>query len=156
MDGSDARAGVLCLRRQLSRRCEVRSDCRCRGHARHSPSGGRRRQDNDRSDRAAVGIEAQRLAADSAYGSAPTLNWIVNEKKIAPHIPVIDKSVREDGIFNRDDFTFDKERNLYTCPAGKTLTTTGRLVNDGETLLYMASMRHCRSCSLKAHCCPKA
>jgi hypothetical protein len=42
-------------------------------------------------------------------------------------------------------------RNLYTCPAGKTLTTTGRLVNDGETLLYRASMRHCRSCPLKAH-----
>jgi uncharacterized protein (UPF0179 family) len=33
---------------------------------------------------------------------------------------------------------------------GKTLTTTGRLVNDGETLLYMASMRQCRSCPLKA------
>jgi hypothetical protein len=28
------------------------------------------------------------LAADTAYGSADTLNWIVNEKKIAPHIPV--------------------------------------------------------------------
>jgi hypothetical protein len=53
-------------------------------------------------------------------------------------------------------FTFDKERNVYICPAGKTLTTTGRLVNDGETLLYMASMRHCRSCPLKAQCCPKA
>ena len=103
-----------------------------------------------------LGLKPERLAADSAYGSAPTLNWIVNEKQIAPHIPVIDKSMREDGIFNRDDFTFDKERNLYTCPAGKTLTTTGRLVNDGETLLYMASMRHCRSCPLKAHCCPKA
>jgi hypothetical protein len=51
------------------------------------------------------------------------------------HIPVIDKSKREDGTFSRDDFTFDKECNLYTCPAGKTLTTTGRLVNDGETLL---------------------
>src|SRR5512133_4294916 len=31
------------------------------------------------------------LAADTAYGSADALNWIVNEKKIAPHIPVIDK-----------------------------------------------------------------
>jgi hypothetical protein len=57
---------------------------------------------------------------------------------------------------SRDDFTFDKERNLYTCPAGKALTTTGSLVNDGETLLDMASMRHCRSCPLKAQCCPKA
>jgi hypothetical protein len=28
------------------------------------------------------------LAADTAYGSAETLNWIVNDKKIAPHVPV--------------------------------------------------------------------
>ena len=35
-----------------------------------------------------LGLKPQRLVADSAYGSAPTLNWIVNEKKITPHIPV--------------------------------------------------------------------
>src|ERR1700760_2299109 len=70
-------------------------------------------------------LKPERLAADTAYGSGANLNWLVNDKKIAPHIPVIDKSKREDGTFSRDDFTFDKERNLYTCPAGKTLTTTG-------------------------------
>jgi transposase len=102
------------------------------------------------------GLKAERLAADTAYGSGANLNWLVQDKKIAPHIPVIDKSRREDGTYSRDDFTFDKQRNVYTCPAGKTLTTTGRLVNDGETLLYMASMRDCRSCLLKAQCCPKA
>ena len=102
------------------------------------------------------GLKVERLAADTAYGSGANLNWLVQDKKIAPHIPVIDKSRREDGTFSRDDFRFDKERNLYICPAGKTLTTTGRLVNDGETLLYMASMRDCRSCLLKAQCCPKA
>src|SRR5262245_21135865 len=101
-------------------------------------------------------LKPERLAADTAYGSGANLNWLVNDKKIAPHIPVIDKSKREDGTFSREDFAFDKERNLYTCPAGKTLTTTGRLVNDGETLLYRASMRDCRSCPLKAQCCPKA
>jgi len=67
---------------------------------------------------------------------------------------VIDKSKREDGTFNREDFTFDKERNVYTCPAGKLLTTTGKLVNDGETLLYCADMPDCRQCSLKEQCCP--
>jgi Transposase DDE domain len=101
-------------------------------------------------------LKPERLAADTAYGSGANLNWLVNEKKIAPLIPVIDQSRREDGTFSRGDFAFDKERNVYTCPAGKTLTTTGRLVNDGETLLYMASMRHCRSCPLKEQCCPKA
>jgi transposase len=101
------------------------------------------------------GIKPNRLAADTAYGSGANLNWLVKDKKIAPHIPVIDKSKREDGTFSRDDFVFDKERNVYTCPAGKTLTTTGKLVNDGETLLYLASTRDCRNCPFKAQCCPK-
>jgi transposase len=101
-------------------------------------------------------IKPAYLAADTAYGSAETLNWIVNEKKIAPHIPVIDKSKREDGTFSREDFAFDKERNVYICPANKTLTTTGTMINDGETLRYLASTSDCRGCPLKARCCPKA
>jgi transposase len=106
---------------------------------------------------ACFGLKPEWLAADTAYGSAANLDWLVSKKKIAPHVPVIDKSKRDDGTFNREDFTFDKEQNVYICPAGKTLTTTGRLVNDGETtLLYFASVLDCRSCLLKAQCCPKA
>jgi transposase len=104
---------------------------------------------------ACFGIKPEWLAADTAYGSAPNLDWLVNQQGIAPHVPVIDKSKRDDGTFNREDFTFDKERNVYICPAGKILTTTGRLVNDGETtLLYFASVLDCRICPLKARCCP--
>ena len=75
---------------------------------------------------------------------------MINEAKIAPHIPVVDKSKREDGTFSREDFSFDKEQNVYICPAGKVLTTTGKLFNDGETLYYRARTRDCRSCILKA------
>lgn len=32
-------------------------------------------------------LKPERLAADSAYGSAPMLNWLVEEKQITPHIP---------------------------------------------------------------------
>jgi len=99
-------------------------------------------------------IKPTRLAADTAYGSGATLNWLVKDKKIAPHIPVIDKSKREDATFSREDFTFDKERDVYTCPAGKLLKTTGKLVNDGETLLYRARVIDCRQCPLKERCCP--
>ena len=68
---------------------------------------------------------------------------------------MVDKSKREDGTFSREDFRFDQEQNIYICPAGKVLTTTGRLFNDGETLYYRAKARDCRSCILKAQCCSK-
>ena len=101
-------------------------------------------------------IKPKRLAADTAYGSGPSLNWLVKDKDIAPHIPVIDKSKREDGTFSREDFRFDKERNVYVCPANKLLTTTGTVIDDGETLRYLASTSDCRGCPLKVRCCPKA
>jgi hypothetical protein len=103
---------------------------------------------------ARFGIKPEWLAADTAYGSAPNLDWLVNEKGIAPHVPVIDKSKRDDGTFSREEFVYDKERDLYTCPTGQTLKTSGRLVNGGATLLYLASTYDCGPCPLKSRCCP--
>ena len=107
-------------------------------------------QADQRLDRG-LDVAAARIGLDSG----PNLNWLVKDKDIAPHIPVIDKSKREDGTFSREDFRFDKERNVYICPAKKTLTTTGTVIDDGETLRYLASTSDCRGCPLKARCCPK-
>jgi transposase len=101
------------------------------------------------------GLKPQRLAGDTAYGAAPMLNWLVEEKQIAPHIPVFDRSKREDGTFSREDFRYDEATDTYACPAGKPLSTSGTVVNDGTTLLYLASTRDCAPCLLKAKCCPK-
>jgi len=103
---------------------------------------------------ACFGIKPDWLVADTAYGAAPNLHWLVNQKAIAPHIPVLDKSNRQDGTFSREDFAYDKDRDIYVCPAGKTLKTTGALVNGGTTLQYLASTHDCRSCPLKSKCCP--
>jgi len=101
------------------------------------------------------GLKPQRLAADSAYGPAPMLNWLVEEKQIAPHIPVLDRSKRDDGTFSREDFRYDASTDTYICPGGKTLTTTGR-INAGDTLFYRSSMIDCATCHLKPQCHPKA
>src|SRR6202163_2027513 len=76
---------------------------------------------------ACFGIKPEWPAGDTAYGSAPNLNWLVNTQGIAPHVPVIDKSQREDGTFSREDFIYDDMRDIYTCPAGQTLGTTGHV-----------------------------
>lgn len=96
----------------------------------------------------------ERLAGDSAYGSAEMLGWLVHERGIEPHVPVFDKSKRTDGSFSRDDFTYDHEGDVYFCPAGKMLTCKGTVVNDNQ-LLYRASKYDCDVCSLKLRCCPK-
>jgi transposase len=100
-----------------------------------------------------MGLKPQRLAADTAYGTGKFLGWLVGAG-IAPQIPVWDKSAREDGTFSRSDFTFDRERNVYVCPAGKVLKTTGK-VGDDHMLRYLASKRDCDACPLKPQCCPR-
>jgi hypothetical protein len=97
----------------------------------------------------------ERIAADSAYGSAEMLGWLVNERAIEPHIPVFDKSGRADGTFSREDFAYDQQSDVYICPAGKVLASTGTVVNDGTTLLYRTSKHDCNACELKPRCCPK-
>jgi transposase len=107
------------------------------------------------------GLKPQRLAADSAYGSAANLAWLVKERQIEPHIPVFDKSNRTDSTFSRSDFVFDREENRYTCPQGKFLVLFRRsfaiprsgITKDG-TQLYRSSSSDCRPCELKVRCCP--
>ena len=99
------------------------------------------------------GLKPKRLAADTAYGTGKFLGWLVKEKKIIPHIPVWEKSDRQDGTFSRSDFRWNRKRGVYICPNGKLLRTSGT-VHDGRTLLYRASKHDCDVCPIKTKCCP--
>jgi transposase len=105
----------------------------------------------ERTDRR-FGLKPERLAADTAYGTGAFLGWLVDQG-IAPHVPVWDRSRRTDGTFSRHDFSYDRARDVYLCPGGKTLTTTGTVHAD-NTRRYLASTRDCATCPLKARCCP--
>jgi transposase len=107
------------------------------------------------------GLYPERLAADSAYGSAEMLNWLVNERGIEPHVPVFDKSERTDGTFSRSGFTYDRQADAYICPGGKQLgqrqkvyRTPRPLVDEDGMMRYRASKLDCEACSLKPRCCP--
>jgi len=106
-------------------------------------------------------IKPERLIADTAYGSAPMLGWMVEEKAIEPHIPVWDKTERKDGTFERDDFKWNEEADEYRCPAGNALRSEWRPfknprkhVTNADTIIYRSSQRDCATCPMKAQCCP--
>ena len=106
-------------------------------------------------------IKPERLVGDTAYGSAAILNWLVDEKHIEPHVPVMDKTERQDGTLSSNDFEWDHEANQYRCPAGKILLCDRRPfknarthITKADTIIYRASEHDCSVCPLKVRCCP--
>jgi IS5 family transposase len=100
------------------------------------------------------GLKPDWLVADTAYGSAPNLHFLADVKGIEPHVPVIEKSQREDGTFSRCDFVYDAGRDVYVCLNDKILPTNGRLRDDGM-YAYYSRVSDCRDCPFKPQCCPK-
>lgn len=107
-------------------------------------------------------ITPGRLIGDMAYGSAPMLAWMVDEKGIEPHVPVWDKTQRQDDTLSSTDFQWDEEANEYRCPGGHALRIERRPfkkarthVTKLNTIIYRSSQHDCQHCPLKIQCCPK-
>jgi transposase len=66
-------------------------------------------------------IKPKRLVGDTAYGTAPMLNWMVNEKQIEPHVRVWDRTQRKDDTLGSSEFAWDEQANEYRCPEGLSL-----------------------------------
>jgi transposase len=99
---------------------------------------------------ARFGLKPERLMADTAYGTGKLIAWLL-DKDITPQIPVWERYERTDGMFSRRDFTYDAERDIYLCPNGRPLRTTGT-IHDGRVRNYLSQPADCRTCELKARC----
>src|SRR5664279_2321508 len=106
-------------------------------------------------------LKPERLIGDMAYGNAELLGWMVNDKGIEPHVPVCDKTQRDDGTLSSSDFEWDERANEYRCPQGQPLRSEWRIfkrprtrITKANTIIYHASQAACSKCPMKPHCCP--
>lgn len=106
------------------------------------------------------GLKPQRLIGDTGYGTAQMLGWMV-ERGIEPHVPVWDRTQREDGTLSSSDFSWDEQANEYRCPQGKPLRRQWRAfkierthVTQAGTIIYRSSKQDCVDCPMKPRCCP--
>jgi len=106
-------------------------------------------------------LTPRRLVGDTAYGVAPMLNWMVQEKHIAPHVPVWDKTARKDDTLSAADFDWHEESNEYRCPEGHALRSDWRPfknprdhITKADTIVYRSSASDCAHCPTKHRCCP--
>jgi transposase len=97
-----------------------------------------------------LGIRAEELAADKAYGSGEFLAWLL-ARGVQPHIPVIDRRHQTDGHFTHDQFRYEPAENAYYCPEGKMLSFKGRR-RDSHGYLYRSTEAQCANCPQKKRC----
>jgi hypothetical protein len=106
-------------------------------------------------------IKPRRLVGDTAYGTASMLGWMVDDKGIEPHVPVWDKTARQDDSLSVGDFTWHEDRNEYGCVEGKILRSEWRQfknprsrITKADTMIYRASQSDCMGCPSKERSCP--
>ena len=107
------------------------------------------------------GMKPDRLVDDTAYGTAAMLEWMVQDKGIALHVPVWDRSERKDGTLWSSEFVWDEQANEYRCPQGHALLSDRRQftkprdrITQAGTIIYSASQHDCTGCPMKRPCCP--
>ncbi len=54
--------------------------------------------------------------------------------------------------YNVENFTYDKETDVYICPQGKLLTTNGKLHKTAKSNFKRYTTKACLSCSVKSEC----
>ncbi len=106
-------------------------------------------------------MKPKRLMGDTAYGCADMLGYLVDEKDIEPHVPIWDKSKRNDGTYSINDFNWNEEEDRYQCPSGKLLQRSQRKfkiprsgITKANTILYRSKKAECDICEDKRRCCP--
>jgi transposase len=106
-------------------------------------------------------LKPDRLIGDTNYGAAEILGWIVDEKQIAPHVSLFDRTQRNDETLSSNDFHWNEQADEYRCPQGHALRSQWRPfknlrthITKADTIIYRSSQSDCATCPMKARCCP--
>jgi Transposase DDE domain len=94
-------------------------------------------------------LQPRSVTADAAYGTTENIAAI-EKAGIRAYTALADHEKRT-SLLGRDAFTYDAEKDLYTCPEGELLRRRGYDYME-RSVRYSARASACNACSLKARC----
>jgi transposase len=94
-------------------------------------------------------LHPRSVTADAAYGT--TENIAAIEKAGIRAYTALPDHEKRTPLFGRDAFTYDAEKDLYTCPKGELLLRRGYDHRE-RSVRYAARPSACNACSLKTKC----
>lgn len=103
----------------------------------------------------ALGVDTLKVVADAGYCNATEIQSC-EASGIEPYIPKTNTSIStKKGLYGKEQFSYDVEKNCYTCPAGKQLPyrfegNEKRRRKTIQVLYYVGES--CQSCDQKTRC----
>ncbi len=99
-----------------------------------------------------LGVETIDVVADKGYFKIEDIE-ACEEAGMVPHVPRPQRgpSVRE-GLFRKDEFTYDAETDSIICPAGQRLQPYTSSLLRGLKKINYANRAACRECALRPRC----
>ena len=94
-------------------------------------------------------LRPRSVTGDAAYGTRENIAAI-ESAGIRAYTALPDQQKRT-SLFTIEDFLYDAQRDLYTCPQGETLRRRG-YDHRGGYVRYAASASSCNPCPLKSRC----
>jgi transposase len=94
-------------------------------------------------------LRPRSATGDAAYGTRENIA-AVEKAGIRAYAALPDQQKRT-SLFAIEDFVYDAQKDLYTCPQGETLRRRGR-DHRGGYVRYAASASSCNRCPLKSRC----
>jgi len=99
----------------------------------------------------ALGVETLDATTDKGYYDGEQVQQCLAQG-VTPYIPKPHTSVNQQrGLYTKEDFTYDRQRDLYRCPAGALLDFRFESVERGRATRYYATPA-CRTCAVRARC----
>ncbi len=98
-----------------------------------------------------LGAESLAVVADKGYSSAREVEACV-DANITPYLPKPETSANKAlGLFTKNDFRYDRERDVYVCPAGEDLTFRHAAHEKGRDIRYYRTYA-CGHCAMRTKC----
>jgi transposase len=98
-----------------------------------------------------LSVEEMEVVADMGYFDGEEVKRCI-EAGITPYIAKPSTSAnKKRGLFSKEEFRYEKERDCYFCPAGEELNYRFSTTELGRRIRYYATVK-CRDCPLKAKC----
>ena len=99
-----------------------------------------------------LGVQKMDCITDKGYTTGKHIA-ICGEHNITTYSSPKDHSSLHNGLYDMQIFVYDKQQDIYTCPAGETLKTNGTVYNKNKhKVIHYKNRQACKSCLQRELC----